>query len=437
MGDDYIIKARGLPWSASAKELMDFLKDCSIQGDEKGIHFTMNMEGRPSGEAFVELASQADLDKALGHNNDYMGKRYIEVQAAKRTEMEWMINRAGGGATNPGVATEFLRLRGLPYDASKTDIAKFFSGIQIAPYGITLTMDQDGNPTGDAYVEFVSTEEAENAMSKHKQKIGHRYIELFKSSKDDVKHVVPSAANFSFERPMGVRPTPYDRPSGFGGPPRARGRGAMNLGPSGFNSANFAASRNPRVMAGGMRGGRGGAMGGMNDKPRMQGSTTGHSVHMRGLPFEATVADVCAFFAPLNPTEVRLLYEDSGRAKGECDVDFLTHADAESAMGKNKQHMGHRYIELFLRSSEDSFGWSGGANKMLPGNRNPGGMMGAGGPSDMGFAGNGYNPGSGNSFGGNSNTADPWRNSDPNYSSFTENVSYPNIPQSTGGGHFY
>lgn len=36
-------------------------------------------------------------------------------------------------------------------------------------------MDQDGRPSGDAYVELISPEEAEKAMKKHKEKIGHRW----------------------------------------------------------------------------------------------------------------------------------------------------------------------------------------------------------------------------------------------------------------------
>ena len=35
-------------------------------------------------------------------------------------------------------------------------------------------MDSDGRPTGDAYVEFTSQEEADKALQKHKQRIGHR-----------------------------------------------------------------------------------------------------------------------------------------------------------------------------------------------------------------------------------------------------------------------
>ena len=41
-GDRIIVKARGLPWSASSPEVVSFFSDCSIIGGEKGVHFGMN-----------------------------------------------------------------------------------------------------------------------------------------------------------------------------------------------------------------------------------------------------------------------------------------------------------------------------------------------------------------------------------------------------------
>ena len=131
----------------------------------------------------------------------------------------------------------------------------------------------------------------------------------------------------------------------------------MNLGPSGFSGGNFGGGFNDGMgggmrSRGGMKPGRGAGRspmsgGGMMMKNNVQNSKTGHSVHMRGLPFEATVDDVLSFFSPLNPADVRLLYESGGRPKGECDVDFTTHADAESAMHKDKQNMGKEKLSFF------------------------------------------------------------------------------------------
>jgi hypothetical protein len=52
--------------------------DCSIKDGKLGIHMTMSREGRPSGEAYVEMESDEDIEKACKKDRDHMGHRYIE-----------------------------------------------------------------------------------------------------------------------------------------------------------------------------------------------------------------------------------------------------------------------------------------------------------------------------------------------------------------------
>ena len=48
------------------------------------------------------------------------------------------------------------------------------------------------------------------------------------------------------------------------------------------------------------------------------------------------------------------------RPSGEADVAFYSHDDAQASMSKNGQHVGSRYVELFLRSQAgDRFGGGG------------------------------------------------------------------------------
>ena len=68
-------------------------------------------------------------------------------------------------------------------------------------------------------------------------------------------------------------------------------------------------------------------------------STTGHRVHMRGLPYAAKESDVKQFFMPLNPVNVWMEYSN-GSFNGQVDVDFATHDDAQAAMLKNNSSMG-------------------------------------------------------------------------------------------------
>ena len=55
--------------------------------------------------------------------------------------------------------------------------------------GVLFVHQADGRATGDAFVLFSSEEEASKALTKHKQTIGPRYIELFKSTTAEVQQV--------------------------------------------------------------------------------------------------------------------------------------------------------------------------------------------------------------------------------------------------------
>ncbi|KAM6923689.1 heterogeneous nuclear ribonucleoprotein H2-like isoform 3-T3 [Xenentodon cancila] len=251
---------------------------------------------------------------------------------SNNVEMDWVMKHTGPNC--PETAGDGLvRLRGLPFGCSKEEIVQFFSGLEIVPNGITLPVDIQGRSTGEAFVQFASQDIAEKALKKHKERIGHRYIEIFKSSRAEVRtHYEPQ------RKPMGMqRPGPYDRPSG--------GRGYNMMGRGGSYDR--------------MR--RGGYGGGVSDGRYGDGgssfqSTTGHCVHMRGLPYRATETDIYNFFSPLNPVRVHIEIGPDGRVTGEADVEFATHEDAVAAMSKDKANMQHRYVELFLNST------AGGSN---------------------------------------------------------------------------
>ena len=50
----------------------------NVVDGQNGIHFTYVRDGRPSGEAYIELESEEDVEKALVKDKHHMGKRYIE-----------------------------------------------------------------------------------------------------------------------------------------------------------------------------------------------------------------------------------------------------------------------------------------------------------------------------------------------------------------------
>ena len=64
----------------------------------------------------------------------------------------------------------------------------FFEGLDICKgeESVVFSVTSQGKPTGEAYVEFMSEQCQQEAMKKHKEHMGSRYIELFKSTKADL-----------------------------------------------------------------------------------------------------------------------------------------------------------------------------------------------------------------------------------------------------------
>lgn len=91
-----------------------------------------------------------------------------------------------------------VRMRGLPFTATHEQVLTFFSAgdglkdmcpVSGGKDGILFVRYPDGRPTGDAFVLFACEEHAQCALRKHKEILGKRYIELFKSTAAEVQQV--------------------------------------------------------------------------------------------------------------------------------------------------------------------------------------------------------------------------------------------------------
>jgi heterogeneous nuclear ribonucleoprotein F/H len=90
-----------------------------------------------------------------------------------------------GGGIRDGPHTGFIRMRGLPFQATKEDVSEFFKEYKPIPDSVILTYRMDGRSTGEAYVAFETPDNAKDAMELHRSTIGSRYIELFISNKEE------------------------------------------------------------------------------------------------------------------------------------------------------------------------------------------------------------------------------------------------------------
>ncbi|KHJ49331.1 hypothetical protein D918_00456 [Trichuris suis] len=346
-----IVRVRGLPWSSKEEDIRKFFHDCTSLKD---IHFTYSKEGRPSGEAYLEFEKTEDVGRALSHHREHMGQRYIEVFHAKRNEMEYVLQRSGKPC--PGNAADnVVRLRGLPYN-SVFSLANSIAGLKLASEGIVFGKDKAGRASGEGFARFKDKESTEKALDLHMEKIGHRYIEVFRSSIEEMDRVTkrPMVMMGTYGRSGSGRPGPYSllespiAEPGFGREP-SRGyydSGHYRGGPGSMYSNDLYSGGPDIESSRGYYNHQGADIFG-----RMQGWGVGQTIHMRGLPYKATANDIMEFFYPIKILNVRILFDEQGRATGEADVEFSSPDDARDAMAKDRQHMGDRYIELFMKNS--------------------------------------------------------------------------------------
>lgn len=84
-----------------------------------------------------------------------------------------------------------VRLRGLPWSATKEDIKNFFSVLRLSSRlterNITFITQGHSRPSGEAYVVFDCEEDAREALTLDKKKMGSRWIDVFLTTKSEAQ----------------------------------------------------------------------------------------------------------------------------------------------------------------------------------------------------------------------------------------------------------
>uniref|UniRef100_A0A8B9K7Y4 Epithelial splicing regulatory protein 2 n=1 Tax=Astyanax mexicanus TaxID=7994 RepID=A0A8B9K7Y4_ASTMX len=292
-----VIRARGLPWQSSDQDIARFFKGLNIA--KGGVALCLNAQGRRNGEALVRFINSEHRDMALERHKHHMGSRYIEVSLM--TDCCFFLFSSG---TSNEVA-QFLskenqviiRMRGLPFTATQQDVIGFLgpdSPVTDGTEGLLFVKFPDGRPTGDAFVLFACEQYAQNALKKHKQILGKRYIELFRSTAAEVQQVL--------NRYMST----------------------------------------PLI------------------------STTRDCVRLRGLPYTAGIEDILEFMGEhtidIKPHGVHMVLNQQGRPSGDAFIQMRSADRAFMVSQKcHKKMMKDRYVEVFQCSTEEmSFVLMGG-----------------------------------------------------------------------------
>merc|ERR1719163_543213 len=92
----------------------------------------------------------------------------------------------GGGMAGVPGSDAVVKMRGLPYKVTRNDLLDFFTGLAVPLNGVHLMFNEREQPTGEAFVEFSTPDDRERAMTKDRQHMGGRYVELFRVSRGEM-----------------------------------------------------------------------------------------------------------------------------------------------------------------------------------------------------------------------------------------------------------
>lgn len=319
--DNTVIRARGLPWQSSDQDIARFFRGLNIA--KGGAALCLNAQGRRNGEALVRFVSEEHRDLALQRHKHHMGNRYIEVYKATGEDF---LKIAGGTSNEVAMFLSredqiIVRMRGLPFTATHEQVLNFFSpgeGLkETCPVsggkdGILFVRYPDGRPTGDAFVLFACEEHAQCALRKHKEILGRRYIELFKSTAAEVQQVL----NRYSSAPL------------------------IPIAPAPLVSVLPAVSLLPPP-------------GGNRD-----------CLRLRGLPYTASIEDILTFLGEfthdIRPHGVHMVLNQQGRPSGDCFIQMTSAERALQASQRLHKHVmssqrgaNSRYVEVFPCSAEE------------------------------------------------------------------------------------
>ncbi|UXI19498.1 hypothetical protein NH340_JMT05441 [Sarcoptes scabiei] len=354
-----VIRARGLPWQSTDQDIANFFKGLNIV--KGGVALCLSVQGRRNGEALVRFVSQEHRDLALKRHKHHIGSRYIEVY---RASGEDFLNVAGG---NNNEAQAFLskggqaiiRMRGLPYYCTAQQVIEFFANnekceVMHGEEGVLFVRKPDGRPTGDAFVLFETEDIALKALQKHRESIGYRYIELFRSTTAEVQQV--------FNRNMDSRLFDLNQRNSITSQHHSQSaslaQSSKSLLPTAALMSQSLIHHRPSHIAASLA----------NSGSRKD------CIKLRGLPYEAQIEQILEFLGEHSQNivfqGVHMVYNAQGQPSGEAFIQM----DSEQSALLAAQQRHHcfmvfgkkqRYIEVFQCSIDDMNLTSGGFNNAL------------------------------------------------------------------------
>ncbi|KAH8617359.1 putative RNA recognition motif (a k a RRM RBD or RNP domain) [Trypanosoma vivax] len=315
----HVVRLRGLPFSANEGDVKKFIES---ENGVISINICCDSEGLSTGDAFIELKEESDVERIKQLHHKTMGKRYIEVlsstvydrdaimRAAKlRSRRDKRNARADNSAVASNTHQQYQPQPGVSSMIAQGFVDPFFN--TCLNYLPPLPFGQKGPHMHHHHHHH------HHYHHYHHQQQQKQHQNLDRMQAHDLSHSSTHARASYYNHMeqadvMGTASSASAYPPGYGGPP---------LFPIMASQPSFVAQRPPSA----------------------------HVVRVRGLPYSATEETVAEFFSGVKipPQGVHMVYNEQDRFTGEAFVEVEDENDVSLAKTKHGKTIGNRYIEVF------------------------------------------------------------------------------------------
>ncbi|KFP19343.1 putative RNA-binding protein 19, partial [Egretta garzetta] len=167
----YTVKLRGAPFNITEQKIREFF----LPLKPVAIRIGKNAQGKNTGYIFVDLKSEAEVQRALKRKKEYIGGRCVEVFRCKNTPKEtvtakadnqpWQRRKRDDEEEEDLSESGRLFVRNLPFTSTEEDLEKIFS--KYGPLSeIHFPIDRlTKKPKGFAFITYMIPEHAVKAYA--------------------------------------------------------------------------------------------------------------------------------------------------------------------------------------------------------------------------------------------------------------------------------
>lgn len=349
-----IIKMKGLPWEATARDITKFYRGLNIS--EEDIHLAPSQEGKASGFAFACFHEDDEARKAMYRNGNYVGKRYIELVLSSQSEMEKTLSegvrfrRFDGSDRERPPEIDTLRTASKTKSNGLNESSKIPRDIgrrsrSRSPIRKSASVDgfrSRGDHSGSNHVSdrrsvkkfndresLRSTNSSANGVATTRNELDRRTRERERERRRSFDRSDLGKISASYGRDREGRGT------------RLETTGARQGALTGFRREPFSSNNRSR-----------------RDSTSQDGASTKSTwVSMSGLPYSVTESEIRQFFSGLNVVSIHLMVHTSGPFSGKQNghgyVEFKSVGDCIQGEDRNGLLIRRRYCGVKRCSIEE------------------------------------------------------------------------------------